>query len=106
MAGFRVRRDDTVQVLTGRDRGKRGKITELLVKAGRARVQGVNLVKRHHKAGAQGARQAGIVEKEAPVHLSNLALVCTKCDKATRVGHRFLQDGSKVRACKKCGEQI
>ena len=66
----------------------------------------MNLVKRHHKAGAQGARQAGIVEKEAPVHLSNLALVCTKCDKATRVGHRFLQDGSKVRACKKCGEQI
>ena len=106
MAQFRVRRDDTVQVLTGRDAGKRGKITELLRKDQRARVQGVNLVKRHHKAGQQGARQAGIVEKEAPVHLSNLALVCTKCDRATRVGHRFLQDGTKVRACKKCGEQI
>src|SRR2546423_14085627 len=100
MTGYRVRRDDTVQVLTGRDRGKRGKITEMLVTAQRARVQGVNLVKRHHKAGQQGARQAGVVEKEAPVHLSNLALVCTKCDRATRVGHRFLQDGSKVRTCK------
>jgi len=102
---FRVKRDDTVQVLSGRDRGKRGKITEVLTQKRRARVQGVNMVKRHTKP-RQGVRQTGIVEKEAAIHISNLALVCPKCDKPTRVGYRFLADGAKVRACKHCDEQI
>lgn len=105
MPKFKIKRDDTVQVLAGRDRGKRGKITEMLLDAGRARVQGVNMVKRHMKP-QRNVRQTGIVEKEAPIDISNLALVCSKCDQPTRVGHRFLADGSKVRVCKKCDEQV
>ena len=101
---FKVRRDDTVEILTGKDRGKRGKILEIVTATGRARVQGANIVKRHLKPGR--ARQAGIVEKEAPIHISNLALVCSKCNRPTRVGHRFLADGTKVRICKKCDEQV
>ncbi len=105
MPKFKIKRDDTVQVLAGRDRGKRGKITEMLLDAGRARVQGVNMVKRHMKP-QRNVRQTGIVEKEAPIDISNLALVCSKCAQPTRVGHRFLADGSKVRVCKKCDEQV
>jgi large subunit ribosomal protein L24 len=105
MAGFKLKREDTVQVLAGRDRGKRGKILEILTAKNRARVQGVNIVKRHMRP-RQGVAQAGIVEKEAPIHISNLALVCPKCGRPTRVGHRFLADGTKVRVCKKCGEQV
>jgi large subunit ribosomal protein L24 len=105
MKKFKIKRDDTVQILAGRDRGKRGKILEMITKDDRARVQGVNIVKRHLKPGRQ-ARQAGIIEKEAPIHVSNLALVCAKCDRPTRVGHRFLADGTKVRVCRKCDEQV
>jgi large subunit ribosomal protein L24 len=102
---FRIKRDDTVQVLAGRDRGKRGKILEIMTEKRRAPVQRVNIVKRQTKP-RQGVRQAGIVEKEAAIDVSNLALVCPKCDKPTRVGYRFLADGGKVRACKQCDEQI
>ena len=105
MSKYRLKRDDTVQVLAGRDRGKRGKITEVLTDAARARVQGVSLVKRHMRP-QRNVRQTGIVEKEAPVQISNLALVCPKCDRPTRVGYRLLADGGKVRVCKKCGEQV
>jgi large subunit ribosomal protein L24 len=102
---FKIRRDDTVQVMTGKDRGKRGKVLAIQTDTGRARVQGANIVKRHLKPGRQ-ARQAGIVEQEAPIQISNLMLVCSKCDRPTRVGHRFLADGTKVRVCKKCDEQV
>ena len=102
---FKIRRDDTVEILAGKDRGKRGKILEIVTATSRARVQGANIVKRHLKPTGR-ARQAGIVEKEAPIHISNLALVCSKCSRPTRVGHRFLADGTKVRVCKKCDEQV
>lgn len=101
-----IKRDDTVEVLSGRDRGKRGKIRRVLVRSGRAVVAEVNLMKRHQKPGRAGARQAGIIDVEAPMHLSNLALVCPKCGRATRTGRRLLEDGSRVRFCKKCREQV
>lgn len=102
----RVKRDDTVELLAGRDRGKRGKIRRILVRSGRAIVAEVNLMKRHQKPGRAGARQAGIIDIEAPVHLSNLALVCPKCGKATKTSRRLLGDGSRARFCKKCQEQV
>ena len=101
-----IKRDDNVLVIAGRDRGKTGKIRQVLGEKERAIVEGVNVVKRHTKPRSVQARQAGIVEKEAPVHISNLALICPKCDKPTRVGHTALPDGRKVRVCKRCGEQI
>jgi large subunit ribosomal protein L24 len=100
---YSVKRDDEVQVLAGRDRGKQGKILEMLPKVGRARVQGVNMVKRHMKKTQSQPGQ--IVEKELPIHVSNLMLICKSCGRPTRTGHSFLGDGSKVRVCKKCGEQ-
>jgi len=100
---YSVKRDDEVQVLAGRDRGKRGKILAMLPKLGRARVQGVNIVKRHMKK--QQNQPGQIVEKEAPIHVSNLMLICKNCGQPTRTGHRFLAEGAKVRVCKKCGEQ-
>ena len=106
MATMKVRRDDTVQVLAGKDKGKRGKVREVRPDDQRIVVADVNVVKRHMKPGRSRARQAGIVEIEAPLAISNVAVVCTKCDRPTRVGARILDDGSKVRFCKKCGEVI
>lgn len=105
----KIRRDDTVEVIQGRDRGKRGKVRQVLPKEGRVIVADINIVKRRIKPGrqqAQGARQAGIIEKEAPIHISNVAVVCSKCGRWTRVGIRILPDGSKARFCKRCGEVI
>lgn len=100
---FRIRRDDTVMVRKGRERGKTGKVRELRPNEDRAIVADVNVVKKHVKPG-QRARQAGIIDLEAPIQLSNLQLVCGKCDKPTRIGFRILDDGSRARFCKKCGE--
>jgi large subunit ribosomal protein L24 len=101
----RIRRDDLVRVLKGRDRGKEGKIRQVNPGEGRAIVADVNIVKKHVKPGQQ-ARQAGIIDMEAPIQLSNLALVCTKCHKPTRVGIRVLENGTRARFCKKCEELI
>ena len=115
MALARIKRDDLVQVLTGRDRGKRGKVRQVIVKDNRAIVADLNIVKKHQKA-QQGVRQAGIIDLEAPIHLSNLAVVCSKCDSATRVGTRELSEikryssgrerRMRARFCKKCNELI
>ena len=109
----RIKRDDLVEVLAGRDRGKRGKVRQVLADEGRAVVAEVNIVKKHQKA-QPGVRQAGIIDLEAPVHLSNLAPVCPKCDSATRVGRRVLDETKRypsgrerqvrARFCKHCGE--
>ena len=101
-----IRRDDTVLVIAGRERGKTGKVRKMLRDEDRVIVEGVNLVKRHMKARSPQVRQAGIIDKEAPVHVSNLALLCPKCNLPTRVGRRFLADGKKVRVCKRCSEVI
>jgi large subunit ribosomal protein L24 len=100
---LRIKRDDTVEVRKGRDRGKRGKVRQLRPDEGRAVVIDVNVMKKHVKPGQQ-ARQAGIIDVEAPIRLANLALVCDKCGRPTRVGFRFLDDGTKARYCKKCNE--
>ncbi|MDA0352468.1 MAG: 50S ribosomal protein L24 [Chloroflexi bacterium] len=101
----KIKRNDTVQVLHGRDRGRRGDVRGVSPTRGRAIVSGVNIVKRHRR-GSSPQDPGGIIEMEAPIHASNLALVCTNCDRATRVGFRSLDDGRKVRFCKRCNEAI
>ncbi len=100
-----VRQDDLVELLAGKDRGKRGHVRQVLPARQRVVVQGLNRVKRHLKARQMGT-QAGIIEIEAPLHWSNVALVCRHCDRPTRVGYRFRADGVKVRACKRCAEDL
>ena len=106
MATLKLRRDDTVEVLAGKDKGKRGKIREVRTDEMRVVVADINVAKRHMKPGRSRARQAGIVDIEAPLAISNVAVVCTKCDRPTRIGTRILDDGTKARYCKKCGELI
>jgi large subunit ribosomal protein L24 len=101
----RVRKDDTVLVITGASRGRAGKVLRVLPREDRVVVEGVNVIKRHTKARGI-TRPAGIVEREAPIHLSDVMLVCPNCDKAARVGFKVGQDGDKVRLCKQCGETI
>jgi large subunit ribosomal protein L24 len=101
----RIKRDDTVVVTTGKDRGKRGKVHRVLPKEDKVLVAGVNVIKRHTKPRA-GARQAGVIERESPIHLSNVMLLCAKCNRPTRVGYRTRADGTKVRYCKHCNEDI
>ena len=98
-----VHREDTVVVLTGKDRGKKGRVIRLFPKTETALVEKINLVKRHTRPNQQ-LPQGGILEKEAPIHVSNLQVICGKCSKATRVAHKTLANGQKVRSCKKCGE--
>jgi large subunit ribosomal protein L24 len=101
----KIRKGDRVQVLAGRDKGKRGEVLRVMPSEDRALVQGVNVVKRHTKPRGMNA-PGGIVEKEAPIHLSNLALIDPKSDKPTRVGFRLLEDGKKVRVAKGSGEVL
>ncbi len=100
----RIRKGDTVVVIAGRDKGKKGEVLKVMPKENRAIVKGVNLVKRHQKP-APGV-EGGIITKEAPIHLSNLAHVDPKDGKPTRVGFRILEDGRKVRYAKRSGEVI
>ena len=98
-----IRRNDNVVVITGKDRGKRGRVLQ-----GRCRrrtgviVEGVNFIKRHTKPNPQRKIKGGIVEREAPLHASNVQLVCPECGKPTRLGRKILGDGRKVRICRKC----
>jgi len=100
-----VKKGDMVEVIAGRQRGKRGKVLKVLPKHGKVIIEGVNVVKRHTKP-TQKMPQGGGVEKEAPVYSSRVMMVCPKCGRAARVGHGYLADGAKVRVCKRCGEQI
>ncbi|MCL1795608.1 MAG: 50S ribosomal protein L24 [Clostridia bacterium] len=97
-----VRTGDTVVVITGVDKGKKGKIMETIPKKGRVVVEGVAMVTRHQKPRGQGM-PGGLVNKEAAINASNVLLVCDKCGKATRHAHQILEDGKKARLCKKCG---
>jgi large subunit ribosomal protein L24 len=97
-----IRRNDNVIVLTGRDRGKRGRVLRLIAGRDRLIVEGVNMVKRHTRPNPQRNIKGGIVEREGSIHASNVQLVCPECGKATRIGHRVLGDGRKVRICRKC----
>jgi len=101
----RVKRDDTVEINTGKDRGKRGQVRRVLPSENRVVVAGLNMVKRHRRQRSANEVSA-IVEIEAPLHLSNVQVVCPSCSKAVRVGFKQLEDGKKVRVCKACGEAI
>ncbi len=98
-----VKRGDTVVVITGKDTDKKGEVLKVIPKTNRVIVKGVNMVTKHVKPNAAN-RQGGIVEQEAPIHASNVMLYCTKCNKPTRIAHKILEDGSKVRVCKHCNE--
>jgi large subunit ribosomal protein L24 len=102
----RLKRDDEVLILRGKDNGKRGKVQKFLPAQNLILVEGLNRVKRHLKAGAQGARQAGIIEKEMPMNASKVMPICPNCDKPTRIGIQVLDDGSKTRMCKRCNSMI
>jgi len=104
MALARVRKDDTVLVIAGRERGKTGKVLRVLHDEDRVVVERVNMVKRHTKP--RGTQGGGIVEKEASLHLSNVQPLCGRCDKPARVGAKRLEDGHAVRVCRRCGEQL
>jgi large subunit ribosomal protein L24 len=102
---YHIKKNDTVMVTAGKEKGKTGKVLRILPKKDRAVVEKVNFIKRHMRPGAH-SRQGGIIEKENPINISNLMVVCGKCTDPTRVGRRVLEDGSRVRYCKKCDEII
>lgn len=102
---MKIQKNDNVLIIAGKDRGKKGKVHSVDAEKQRVVVSGVNMIKRHQKAG-RVRTQAGIIQREAPLQISNVMLVCGKCNKPTRVGFSVLVDGSKVRTCKKCGEVI
>ncbi len=97
-----IRKNDSVVVITGRDRGKRGRVLQLVPAKNRLIVEGVNIVKRHTRPNPRQNVKGGIVEREAPLHASNVQLLCPECGAPTRIGKRLLGDGRKVRICRKC----
>ena len=97
-----IRKNDNVVVTTGKDRGKRGRVVRVVPEKNRLIVEGVNVIKRHTKANPQRNIKGGLVEREAPLHASNVQLVCPECGKPTRLGRKLLADGRKVRVCRKC----
>ena len=101
-----IKKNDEVYILRGKDRGKTGRV--LIVHPGKSRivVEGVQMIKRHTRPNPQRNIKGGIVEKEASIHISNVALVCKNCKKHTRIGKSVLSDGRRVRSCKKCGNTI
>ncbi|MBI1976179.1 MAG: 50S ribosomal protein L24 [Candidatus Omnitrophica bacterium] len=100
-----IRRDDTVQVLSGKDSGKSGKVIQIFREKGRALVQGINFVKKHHRRKSQD-QPGGILQQESAIHISNLMLVCPQCKKSSKTGIQVLKDGSRVRICKSCREVV
>jgi len=105
MAGLKIKKGDQVKVLTGKDRGKTGNVTRVLPADGKIIVDGINVAKKHQKA-TNATMQGGIIDKDMPLPVANVALVCPSCHKATRVGYAIKGDGAKVRSCKKCGKDI
>ena len=98
-----VRKNDTVLVISGKDKGKTGEVIKVYPKTGKVLVKGINIIKKHQKASRTQAESA-IIEKEAAINSSKVMLYCNKCKTATRISNKILDDGSKVRVCKKCGE--
>lgn len=104
----RIKKGDTVEVIAGKDKGVRGAVLRVIPKKDRVVIERVNVVKKHQKPvqAGRGQVQPGIIEFEAPIHLSNVMIVCTQCSEKTRVGYRMTDDGRKVRVCRKCGADI
>jgi len=101
----KIKKNDITKIMTGKDRGKSGKVLAVFPDKGRALVQGLNLVKKHARRTKED-QQGGIIQKESTIAISNLMVVCQKCNKPTRIGFSALSDGTKVRICKKCKELI
>jgi len=101
---MKIRKGDTVQVIAGKDLGKVGEVTRVIPETDRVIVDGVNVAKRHQRA-TNATMQGGIIDKDMPLHISNVAIVCSSCDKPTRIGYRFEGD-TKVRVCRKCGKDL
>lgn len=99
-----IKKNDTVKIIAGRERGKTGRVYRVMTGEGKVLVEKLNIIKRHTRP-SQTNRQGGIIEKEAPINISNVMLVCKKCNKPTRVAHSFEGD-KKVRVCKKCGSPM
>lgn len=103
--GLSIKKNDTVIVITGREKGKRGRVLSVYPAKGRVIIEKINIIKRHMRP-SRKYTQGGIIEKEAPLHISNVMLICPKCSKPTRISSTVLSDGKKVRACKKCREVV
>ena len=104
MAGLRIKKGDRVRVLTGKDRGKEGVVMRALPSAGKVIVEGINIAKKHQKP-TRATMQGGIIDKDMPLDVSNVALLCPK-DGATRVGYKINAAGEKARICRKCGQEL
>ena len=103
--GLRIKKNDTAIVLTGKNKGKSGRVLSVATEKQKVIIEGINILKKHMKPNKQYS-QGGIIEKEGPIHLSNVMLVCPKCNKGTRIGNTVLDDGKKMRTCRKCKEVI
>lgn len=103
---IQIKKGDTVTILAGKDVNKQGKVLHVFPKKKRVLVEGVNFIKRHTRGNPQRVQQGGVITREAPIHLSNVMLVCPKCNRPSRFGRTILTDGSKVRVCKKCHEIV
>jgi large subunit ribosomal protein L24 len=103
--GLSIKKNDTVLVITGDEKGKKGRVITVQNSGARLLVERINMIKKHMKPNKKYT-QGGIIEKEAPLNRSNVMLICPKCDKPTRIGHNILENGKKIRSCKKCGEVI
>ena len=102
---MKIRKNDAVLVIAGKDKGKKGRVRFAYPKQEQILVEGVNFIKRHTRARRQ-VRQAGIIEQEAPMHVSKVMLLCSRCNHPSRIGFSFLEDGRKVRVCRSCGEVV
>jgi large subunit ribosomal protein L24 len=105
MAGLKIRKGDRVRVLTGKDRGKEGEVMRALPREGKVIVDGVNVARKSQRP-TRTTQQGGIIDKDMPIQVSNVALVCPSCGKPTRVGYTIDKAGQKARVCKKCGGEI
>jgi large subunit ribosomal protein L24 len=105
MMKTKIKKDDKVKVLTGKDKGKIGKVLRIVKKTNRVVIENINVVKVNQKP-TQANPQGGIVEKNMPVHVSNLMIMCNSCVKPTRISMKLLEDGKRVRICKQCNQQI
>ncbi|OGL40600.1 MAG: 50S ribosomal protein L24 [Candidatus Schekmanbacteria bacterium RBG_16_38_11] len=104
-SSFAIRKNDFVVVISGKEKGKTGKVLRVLPKKERVIIEKVNFIKKHARPTSQ-QKQGGIIEKEGPLHWSKVMVLCSKCEKPTRVARKTLSDGAKVRLCKKCGETL
>lgn len=98
-----IKKNDLVMVIAGKEKGKTGKVLKVITKKNRVVVEKINFIKRHQRPTGQ-LRQGGIIEKEGPIHVSNVMIICNKCNRPVRIGKKILEDGKKVRVCRKCGE--